>query len=262
MKTKLNLFCVILLAGLLSVPLLASAQTFDINSPVTQQATITSPGFFPFSSISNDAFKEGFAEDMTLDISFSNFLGGPCTIAPAADFAEIGSPFTVTGSSDFILDFSMASSNASTFGLSLVPKGSPCTFNLFITTPNISSSSGSISTSSGGIVSTNEELISNAIFLETMVKNNLSLDSTSFEDDINDIEMSLSLLNELSTSFSNNSTSESTSLIQKKITCAIEADNQVKTILQGLNGSHESTLKAKKLLRKALRCKKTIQKKL
>ena len=271
MKIKLNTFYVVLLLGLLNSPFLASADTFEINSPTTQQSTITSPGFFPFSSISNDAFKKDFPEDMTLDVSFSNFLGGPCTIAPAADFAEIGSPFTVTGNSDFILDFSMASPNAGTFGLSFVPKGSPCTFNIQITTPS-TSSSGSTSTSSGGTASTNEDLISNAIFLETLVKKSLSsgklLDT---EININDLESSLSILNELNTRFSSDNTSTS-SLIQKKITCASEADNQVTAILKGLKDDktttsddplfHKSISKANKLLNKALRCKKTIQKKI
>ena len=145
MKIKTNLyFITALILGFLYFPLITSAQTFDINSPVTQQATITSPGFFPFSNTSNDAFQGQFSQNMNLEATFTNFLGGPCTLAPAADFAEIGPPFTITGNSNFLLDFSMASENVDIFGLSFVPKGSPCTFNLQLTTQNTSSSSGDV----------------------------------------------------------------------------------------------------------------------
>ena len=256
MKTNLY-FITALLLGFLYFPLIATAETFDIDSVFPQQATISGPGFFPFSNTSNDFFQDNFPQNMELEATFTNFLGGPCTLAPAADFAEIGPPFTVTGSNSFILDFSMASPNAGTFGLSFVPKGSPCTFNLLIMTPSVASSSGSTSTS-GGAIKTNEELISEAISLETLVKNNLSSDNPSFEDEINNLETSLSLLNELSISFSN-STSTSTALIQKKIDCATEADNQIVTILEDEKPSLD---KAKKLLRKALRCKKNIKRKL
>lgn len=262
MRIKLNNFYTILLLGLLNLPLLVHAQTFDINSSFPQQTTISGPGFFPFSTISNDFFQEQFPQNMNLEATFTSFLGGPCTIAPAADFAEIGSPFTVTGNSNFILDFSMASQNVSTFGLSFVPKGSPCTFNLQIMTLSTSSSPGSISTSSGGTVSkTNEELITEAISLETTVKNNLSKNDQSFEGEISNLELSLNLLNELSIAFSNNTTLNLQTLLQKKITCASEADNQIKEILASPS-SQENIAKAKKLLRKALRCKKAIQKKI
>lgn len=143
MKIKTNsYFIAVLLLGLLCFPLITRAQTVELNS--TQQFTVSGPGFFPFSSISNDNFQAQFPQNMNLEATFTNFLGGPCTIAPAADFAEIGSPFTVTGNSNFLLDFSMATNNVDFFGLSFVPKGSPCTFNLFITTPNPPSSSGDI----------------------------------------------------------------------------------------------------------------------
>ena len=154
MKIKTNLyFIAALLLGFLYFPLIARAQTFDINSPFPQQTTISGPGFFPFSSISNNTFHNGFSQNMGLEATFTNFLGGPCTLAPAADFAEIGPPFTITGNSNFLLDFSMASQNAGSFGLSFVPKGSPCTFNLLITTLTTSSSSGN--TISGNTITPN-----------------------------------------------------------------------------------------------------------
>ncbi len=155
MKINQRVFYAILVLGLLYLPfcsLTTSAQTFDINSPITQQFTITSPGFFPLSNIANDAFQEQFSQNMNLEATFTNFLGGPCTLAPAADFAEIGPPFTITGNSNFLLDFSMASPNVDIFGLSLVPKGSPCTFNLQLTTPKIQSSSSSGSTEGEGLL--------------------------------------------------------------------------------------------------------------
>jgi hypothetical protein len=257
MKINQKILYVILLSSLLFFSLRTNAQTFEINSTFPQQATISGPGFFPFSSISNDFFQEQFPQNMTLEANFTSFLGGPCTLAPAADFGEIGPTVSITGSGVFIVDFSMASSNADLFGLSFVPTGTPCTFNLFLTTPIVTSSSGSTSTS-GGAIKTNEELISEAISLETRVKNNLSSTNPSFDDEITDLETSLSLLNELSTSFSN-STSTSTALIQKKIKCATEADNQIVTILEN---EENSLNKAKKLLRKALRCKKIIKKKI
>ncbi len=259
MAINQRILYVILLSSLLIFPLLASAQTFDIDSVFPQQATISNSGFFPFSNISNNAFQDQFPKNMSLEATFTNFLGGPCTIAPAANFAEIGPSFTVTGNSNFLLDFSMAS-QVDTFGLSFAPQGSPCTFNLLIMTPIVSSSSGSTSTS-GGAVKTNEELISEAISLETTVNNNLSSNNPSFEDEISDLAKSLDLLNELSANISDNSSSISTKVIQKKITCATNIDNQVSTILGSLQEG-DSPDKAKKLLKKALRCKKTIKRKI
>ena len=165
MKIKLNNFYVILLSGLLSFPLLASAETIDLNS--TQQITVSNPGFFPFTSASNNIFENEFSQNTNLQATFTNFLGGPCILAPAADFGEIGPPVTINGNGIFILNFNMANPETTNqFGLSFVPQGSPCTFNLFVAPPNTSSSSGDI------------------ISGDTITPNGISIFSTFLSDDL------------------------------------------------------------------------------
>lgn len=123
-------------------------QTLELNT--NQSLTIPGPGFFPFSTTANDQLMEIFPSNPNITLEFMNFLGGPCVVAPAADFGEIGPKITITGNSTQILDFSGAGPNAGAFGLSLVPQSSQCIFDLFITPPTMSSSS-STSSSSGGI---------------------------------------------------------------------------------------------------------------
>lgn len=132
----------------LTLTLSAFAQTVEIGSK--QSLTVSSPGFFPFSSTSNDQFKQGFNDNSNLDVFFTNFLGSPCQIAPAADFGEIGSPILVTGNGQFILDFSMAGPTSSAFGVSLVPQNGTCIFDILVQEQTITSSSSS--SSSGEIV--------------------------------------------------------------------------------------------------------------
>ncbi len=168
MKINQRILYVVLLSSLLFFPLKTNAQTFEINSTFPQQVTISGPGFFPFSTISNDNFKKNFSQNMNLEATFTTFLGGPCTLAPAADFAEIGPTVSVSANGTFIVDFSMASSNASLFGLSFVPKGSPCTFNLLLTTPSTSSSSsGSIT--SGDLITPNGLSVFGTYLPDTLV---------------------------------------------------------------------------------------------
>ncbi len=151
------------------------AQTVEIGSK--QSLTVSSPGFFPFSSISNATFKQNLPGNPNLEVLFTNFLGSPCNIAPAADFGEIGSPLMVTGNGNFIIDFSMAGPNAGTFGLSLVPQNGTCIFDILVQKPSISSSS-----SSSGSIITGNSFFPNSItvvgaFLSDPLVSQLSNDS-------------------------------------------------------------------------------------
>ena len=143
----------------LTLTISAFAQTIEIGSK--QTLTVSSPGFFPFSSITNDQFKQDFPGNPNLDVFFTNFLGSPCNIAPAADFGEIGPPITVTGNGQFIIDFSMAGPNAGAFGLSLVPENGTCFFDILVQ-KHITTSSTSSSSSSGDII-TGDSFFPNSI---------------------------------------------------------------------------------------------------
>lgn len=148
MKNKQSIFAAIL-SIMLFIPLSSLGQTIETNT--TQQFTVTGPQFIPFSSISNDSFKNNFEENMILNVTISNFLGGPCNLAAAADFKEIGTPTTLTGGGIFPVDFSMSSDNASLFGLSFSPLNTPCTFDLLVTPPASTSSSSSSGETSEGL---------------------------------------------------------------------------------------------------------------
>lgn len=104
----------------------AKAQTIVLDE--SQDLAISSPGFFPFSSISNDQFIEIFPTNPIIDCQFTNFTAGPLTIAAAMDFAEIGPRVNVSGNKTVSLDFSGASSTMGEFGISLVPISGPSVF--------------------------------------------------------------------------------------------------------------------------------------
>ena len=138
MSTKAFIFCSLIIASLFSCNL-SKAQTLDFNTSLP--LTISSPGFFPFSAVSNNTFKEVLPTSNTLTVQFSNFLGGPCAVAPAADFGEIGPQIVVNANGEFILDFSNQPVNPDLFGLSFVPQsGGTCIFDLFIPPPSGTSS--------------------------------------------------------------------------------------------------------------------------
>ncbi|GEM_PF-2404206 len=121
------------------------AQTLEFNT--SQPLTVSSPGFFPFSTVSNNTFKEVLPTNDTLTLQFSNFLGNPCAVAPAADFGEIGPQLVVNANGTFEIQFSSPPVNADLFGLSLVPQsGGTCIFDLFIPPP------AGTSSTSGGII--------------------------------------------------------------------------------------------------------------
>ena len=143
MSTKNFISCLLITSTFLFCNL-SKAQTLDFNT--NQQLTISSPGFFPFSTTSNDIFKEVLPTNNSLTVQFSNFLGGPCAVAPAADFGEIGPQTVINGNGEFVLDFSNQPINPNLFGLSLVPQSGPCIFDLFIQPP------GGTSSTSGGII--------------------------------------------------------------------------------------------------------------
>ncbi len=144
----------ILVIGLFALIFLTStqtkAQTFEFNS--NQTLTVSSPGFFPFSTTSNNQFKQDFPGNPNVDVIFNNFLGSPCEIAPAADFGEIGAPILISGNGQFVLDFSMAGPNAGTFGLSLVPQNGVCIFDLLVMPHAVTTTTSSTSSSSGEVI--------------------------------------------------------------------------------------------------------------
>ena len=71
MNRALKLITAIIVFSL-TLTISAFAQTVEIGSK--QSLTVSSPGFFPFSSTSNDQFKEGFNDNPNLDVFFTNFL--------------------------------------------------------------------------------------------------------------------------------------------------------------------------------------------
>ena len=263
MKKYLFFLGLILLATFST--LTSGAQTIELNTK--QTLTISAPGFFPFSTISNDQLKKLFPTSSQVGLQFSNFLGSPCKVAPAADFSEIGPQITVNANGEFTVNFSNRGPTAQNFGLSLIPQGGTCFFDIFVTPPQTntstsSSSTSSSSSSSGGTeTASNAELIQNAIDLETNAKNiDLNPKSPNILNGIQKIETSLSSLDELKNNVSTSMASIKM-LIEKNITCATDKDNQVKAILNG-SIKDKDILKAKKLLETALRCKKLILKKI
>ena len=143
-KYFLNLVVVFIFS--LSVLISSSfAQTLELNN--NQTFTIAGPTFIPFTPTANDQLKNLFPTNSNVSLTFTNFLGSPCQVAPARDFSEIGDKTNVTGNTTLSLDFSMAGQNANLFGLSFVPNGGTCIFDLLITPPSAASISSSGSTS-------------------------------------------------------------------------------------------------------------------
>ena len=245
-------------------------QTLETNTK--QNLIITSPGFYLFSSISNDDFKKNVKNDPNIDLTFSNFLGSPCGVSPGADFGNIGPEIVVRGNGTVTLDFSMAGPTAGSFGLTFSPQGGACIFDLFITppTPPVADTTTS-SSSSGGTTqaASNTQLIQNAIDLETVAKvTDLALGTSGFSVQlaIDKIEMSLTNINELSDNLSTSMTG--TASIEKNIHCITSKDTQTISILEEIKDETptsnsmlftSSISKAKNNLQKALKCKKTIQ---
>lgn len=133
-----------------------------------------------------------FPTNPNLDIEFTNFTGGPCAIAPAADFAEIGPQIIVMGMGVQTLNFSGASQNVGNFGLSFVPQAGPCVFEIFIPKPQIVSTSSS-SSSGGDIVIDNLNPNALTVF-SNFIPDNL-VESISNEDNNNQCSSSPSGIN-------------------------------------------------------------------
>lgn len=142
-KNYILIILIILFTSLFSTS--TRAQTLELNSK--QSLTVSGPGFFAFSTISNNQLKEVLPTNPNITLEFSNFLGSPCAVAPANDFSEIGPQIIVSANGTITVDFSMASQNVDLFGLSLVPNSGTCIFDLLITPQEISSSSSSGTTS-------------------------------------------------------------------------------------------------------------------
>lgn len=157
MNKKLLIVKVLVLFILVFIQLSTSAQTLELNQ--TQNLVISNPGFYPFSSLANNDLKDVFPTNPTLTLQFSNFLGSPCQIAPASDFQEIGTLNAISGNDTLTLNFSGAPPNVNEFGLSIVPQGGTCIFDLFITPPVITTSSTSTSTSGGIITGGGDDLL-------------------------------------------------------------------------------------------------------
>lgn len=143
MKNKVYTLWTLILSLLIFCSI-AKAQTLEFE--ISQPLTISSPGFFPFSTVANNTFKEILPTNDTLTLQFSNFLGSPCAVAPAADFAEIGPQIIINGNGELTINFSNPPINPGQFGLSLVPQGGTCIFDLFIPPP------AGTSSTSGGII--------------------------------------------------------------------------------------------------------------
>ena len=126
----------ILLAFINELNHLAYAQTIEFNTK--QNLTISNPGFLPFSSISNTQFKDTFSTVNMIDVEFLNFLGNPCNVAPAADFGNVAPAIRVSGNGSITLDFS-SKPNGGTYGLSIVPEGGACIFDIIARLPTIPS---------------------------------------------------------------------------------------------------------------------------
>lgn len=142
---KIFLVFILFFISIFSIP--AYAQTIEINAP--NDLAISTGGIFFFSTASNQKFKDVFPTNSLLNLGFTNFSGGPLTVAPAADFVVIGPSQDVRGNGNIILDYSMATQNVSNYGFSIIPTNG---FSVFVVTPtlNASSSGGIISSSSGG----------------------------------------------------------------------------------------------------------------
>ena len=257
MKSILILFVLFLSTGPVC------SQSIEFNTK--QNFIIGSLGFYPFSGLSNNELKESLPTSPNVTLEFSNFLGSACSVSASADSSTFGSPTRITGGGKITVDFTGTKPEANALGLFFTPDiGGTCIFDVLATPPpKIAASSSSTSSSGGQTSTTNSELIKNALDFETDAKNkDLVLNSSSFsaQPAINNIEKSLSSLNELSQNISS-STSSSTKKIEKNINCAITKDNKAKEILVQTNKlSFKDIAKIKSFLQSAIKCKKDIQK--
>lgn len=160
MKTNITLLSILSTLTLIFLFLAATpAYSQSIQFDTKQNLVISSPGFFPFAGVSNNIFKDAFSTDPNLTVQFSNFLGSPCNIAPAADSSEVGPKIRVTGSGEFVIDFGEAPPNRNIFGLSFVPEtGGTCIFDIFVKSPLVTTSS-----TSGGITGPGETFTPNGL---------------------------------------------------------------------------------------------------
>lgn len=105
------------------VAVLGSARTAAAQPLVfdqTQQITVNGPGFYPFDTKTNAAFKADLAESRSVGVWITNFSGTKLRIAPAADDREIGKRKKVKGNTTLALAFKKAHD---LYGLSFVPSG-------------------------------------------------------------------------------------------------------------------------------------------
>ena len=107
----------------------ANAQTVEINQ--SQQVSIPFSGFYPFSDTASQAVKEGLGSNPFVTVTITSFSGKPFSIAPAADFREIGRKQIVKSNGAYILDFRKGKKKH-TLGLSFVPKGKSTSANLVV----------------------------------------------------------------------------------------------------------------------------------
>ena len=264
-----NLKVLILLFSLSFLSIVSPAFSQSIEFNAKQNFIIGGLGFFPFSGVSNNTLKESLPTSPNITLEFSNFLGSICNVAGAADLNAFGPPVRITGSGKVTIDFTGASSNASTFGLFFTPSGGTCIFDILVTPPPKIVTPENPTSSSGGEAPTisNSELIQNALDFETNAKNkDLLLNTSSFSTQlaIDNIEKSLTSLNKLSQNTASSISSPAlTKQIKRNINCAIAKDNQAKEALLQANSSDPSSkdiAKVKRFLQSAIKCKKDIQK--
>jgi hypothetical protein len=146
---KVLLLVLVLTIGFLNFSK-ANAQSIEVGAK--QSLSISSPGFFPFTPTGNTALVMVFPTNPIVTITISNFLGNTFTLAPAQNFAEIGTPIEVMGNTSFPIDFSEGGPDFSgTFGISLAPQGS-VNFDITITPGEAGTSSSTSSSTTGGPV--------------------------------------------------------------------------------------------------------------
>lgn len=193
MKIKFVVVLVLLICLTMILSKSSYAQTIEFDT--NQSLTVSGPGFFPFSTTANEDFFEVFPTNPNLDVEFTNFTGGSCALAPAADFAEIGPQIIVMGMGVHTLNFSGASPNVGNFGLSFVPQAGPCVFEIFINKPQIVLTSTS-SSSGGDIVIDN--LNPNALTVFSNFLPDSLVESLSNEDNNNQCSSNPSSINSAS----------------------------------------------------------------
>ncbi len=112
-----------------------------------QTLVISDSGFFPFSNDSNNKLKNLFLIDSILNLTISNFTGGACKIAPAADLAEVNFSTTVDMDGLFTINYINAKpKNVNNYGIAFVPVSRACNFDL-LTNTSFDAASSNISPS-------------------------------------------------------------------------------------------------------------------